>query len=733
MNDKLKNVIIFLFFVSGISSIVYQVVWQRYLTFSFGSDTLSTTVIVSIFMLGLGFGSYLGGRISDGLDDLKRLGLYVIVELVIALFGVFSSYFLYDTLYQDFSTSSLSVSVLVSFAFLLPPTIAMGSTLPLLSKLFETSLNEIKTNTYFLYALNTFGAAFGAFIPFIIFVPRYGFEALIYLAASLNLICVLVTIVIYVIHKNKNIETAINNGQEEVEKVFSENYNLNWYLLFGISGFIALSLEMIWFRTLHIMLKGNSFTFPILLSIYLGGIAIGSIIGIVNMKKIKYPTQLFFRLQGLIVLYTLFSFIFLFYCLKNVEIFDILNRYLYSYERGDDARIYFLMFALPIFFVGPPTVLMGISFVSLQEASNKSISTFGKRLGTLLFFNIGFSSISVLITTFVLFQYLGTSLTLLTLTLLLIILVGYKLSYIDNELSYKIESSVLIGLSLIFIVIFPSNQSLWQVFQGSHDKEIFIMEDKSSVSTVKIDFNDSKTDVLFLNGLGESYFPFEQDLSHLKLGYLPVVIHPNPKKVAIIGFGSGGTLYAASQSEKTERIDCFEISSNQYKLVSKYGGDVDDNLVNGLYEDPRIVMHIKDGRKALLNSNDKYDVIEADALRSDSPYSGNIYSVEYFELIKSRLNAKGFAVSWAPTDRVTNSFAKVFPHVYTDGFILIGSKSEIEINSDIEIKEAFRALPIDWKKSILELKKVKHSPRQEVNRDLFPRDEFKSKVREAFD
>ncbi len=125
MNSRLKNVIILLFFISGISSIVYQVVWQRYLTFSFGSDTLSTTIIVSIFMLGLGFGSYLGGKISDGLDDLKRLRLYVIIEIIIALFGVLSSYFLYDILYQKFSTENLLLSVLISFVFLIPPTVAM--------------------------------------------------------------------------------------------------------------------------------------------------------------------------------------------------------------------------------------------------------------------------------------------------------------------------------------------------------------------------------------------------------------------------------------------------------------------------------------------------------------------------------------------------------------------------------------------------------------------------------
>ena len=386
MNINLKNVILFLFFISGISAIVYQVVWQRYLTFSFGSDTLSTTIIVSIFMLGLGLGSYLGGKISDGLDDLQRLRLYIGIEVLIAIFGVLSSYFLYDVLYQRFSMESLTVTVLTSFVFLLPPTIAMGSTLPLLSKLFETSLKEVKINTYFLYALNTFGAAFGAFIPFFIIVPRLGFDALIYFAALLNLICVLVIFAIYAFYKRADNRVEAKNYHEEEGDTENAAADLNWYLLFGVSGFIALSLEMVWFRTLHIMLKGNSFTFAILLSIYIGGIAIGSMIGILYLKKIKNPTQLFFRLQSFIVLYTLFSYVFLFYALINADFLNLINRYLYSYEKDSSYRMILLTAGLSTFFVALPTVLMGISFVSLQEASNKSIAFFGKRLGTLLFF-----------------------------------------------------------------------------------------------------------------------------------------------------------------------------------------------------------------------------------------------------------------------------------------------------------------------------------------------------------
>jgi len=725
MNKGLKSVIIFLFFISGISSIVYQVVWQRYLTFSFGSDTLSTTIIVSIFMLGLGFGGYLGGKISDSLDDLERLKLYAIIEVVIAIFGVISSYFLYDILYQEFSTANIFISTILSFVFLIPPTMAMGSTLPLLSKLFETSLDQIKVNTYYLYAFNTFGAAFGAFIPFFIIVPRLGFEGLIYFAAFLNLLCVLATFVIYKFHENRE-KKLVSFIEIEEPHIIPENTSLNWYFLFGVSGFIALSLEMIWFRTLSLMLKGNSSTFPILLSIYLGGIAIGSVLALLYQKKIKYPTQLFFRLQGLIILITLASYLILYFGLRNFEFLKSFNEYLYRYEKGTGYRMYLLTFVLSAFLVAPPTILMGISFVSLQEASNISIKSFGKKLGTLLFFNIGFSSVSVLLTTFVLFQYLGTSSTLIFLSSLLIILLLYKIFYIDVA-KYKLENSLIIIAITVLIVIFPNNQAMWKVLQGSYNKDILLLEDKSSVSTIKLDFNSIKIDVVFLNGLGESYFPYKQDYVHLQLGYLPVLIHPNPKNIAIVGFGSGGTLYAASKSDKAQNIDCFEISSNQYELVREYGTMINDSTVTGLFNDPRIKLYIKDGRKALLNSNEKYDIIEADALRPESPYSGNIYSIEYFELIKSKLNPSGLAVSWAATDRVVNTFATVFPYTYTNGLIVIGSTKKIEIRFNSDIREEFRVLPIDWEKSLLDFKRVEHYLGEEVNRDLFPKDEFRAK------
>lgn len=726
MTKRLRYTIVGLFFISGVSSIVYQIIWQRYLTFTFGSETLSTTIIVSIYMLGLGLGSYLGGLMSDKMDDLNRLGLYVLIELVIAIFGVCSNYILYDILYQKLSASSLLVSILTSFTFLLPPTVAMGSTLPLLSKLFGTSLTKIKVNTYLLYALNTLGAAFGALVPIFLILPKFGFDGLIYFAAGLNLVCVFVTVGIYRFYKTlKNPELPDTHQQNDNSP---EIYDLNWYLLFGVSGFVALSLEMIWFRALQIMLKGDSFTFPILLSVYLTGIALGSIAGIRYLPKIKNTTQLFFRLQGLIVLYCLFSFLGLYLGLKTPGLFDSVNQYLYSYEGLMELKTLLIKSSLLLFLILPPTFLMGVSFVCLQEASNHSVATFGKNLGTLLFFNIGFSSVSVLITTFILFNYFGTSLTLVLLVLVVIVLFVYKLLFVDKIVKQRLEGVLTILIATLGIVTFPSNQSLWKVLQGSHEKEILLTEDKSSISTIKLDFAETSTDVVFLNGLGQSHFPYISDYGHLQLGYLPVLIHPDPKKIAIIGFGSGGTLYASSRSKKTRQVDCFEISTNQYDLVRKYHQLINDQTVSGLFNDKRIRLHVEDGRKALLNSHEYYDIIEADALRPNSPFSGNIYSVDFFELVKSRLNPDGFAVSWAPTDRIKNSFAKVFPYTYTDGFIIIGSKSEIPLRLTHEIKEEFKNLPIDWEQGVQKLERIKYNSSQEINSDLFPRDEYNSRL-----
>jgi spermidine synthase len=238
--------------------------------------------------------------------------------------------------------------------------------------------------------------------------------------------------------------------------------------------------------------------------------------------------------------------------------------------------------------------------------------------------------------------------------------------------------------------------------------------------------------------VGQSVLPYGD--VHTALGMLPAFIHPDPKHVAIIGLGSGDTVYGVAGRPQIDTITSIEIIRPQLATLKEltrtfpYGG------LLGLLNDPRIEFVSGDGRIYLMRSGRRFDIIEADALRPSSAYSGNLYSVEYFTLVRDRLQPKGLAATWAPTARVHNGFIRVFPHVLSVPGILIGSNDPIELNreaiasrlADQRVRDHYARAGIDADQlmSSYLAEPARYNPDfdraalTDFNTDLFPKDEY---------
>ena len=163
MNLKQQNLLSNLaaiFFVSGFSALVYQVSWQRLLFTGFGVDLTSITLIISVFMMGLGVGAFFGGRIADRFSH-NIILIFCMVELLIGVFGL-ASYHLILGLQSILVYTSLPVLAITTFFLLLLPTFLMGLTLPLLTGFFNQFIDNIGQSIGMLYFYNTLGAAMGA-------------------------------------------------------------------------------------------------------------------------------------------------------------------------------------------------------------------------------------------------------------------------------------------------------------------------------------------------------------------------------------------------------------------------------------------------------------------------------------------------------------------------------------------------------------------------------------------
>lgn len=735
--------LIFIYFFSGFAALVYQVVWQRWLAFFTGISSVNISLIVSAFMAGLGLGYLIGGFLADKLAQGKHVFYFFLAEIGIGLFAFFSKSIFYDWLFVNASQGQLdSVSLYgILFLLLLVPTFLMGVSLPLLSKAFKNIGNQGNFISL-LYFTNTLGAAIGTYLTSFYLIPRMGFEKAVYIAASLNFFCGISVLFFGLLFKTnekndiQNINSPIANESTELENIPFKY----WLTQYFISGFTAISFEIIWFRMIDVMMKSYAVTFSIILVIYLGSMAIGTWIGVIYNNKFRInKLKTFLFVQTILYVYVGLSIVTLYFSIENIAFVEPLRAYFEGYEETFSLKIRIItMFIIPVFLMSIPTFIMGFSFSVSQNIIQNDFSLVGKKLGSLQFINILGSIAGAWFASLIGFEILGTSLTLkilvLTGTLYLILL------YLKKYITFF---KATIGSVFLFLIVFfiPGKQDFWRVASGVKEVSNFIFEeDKTALSSIKIGQNES---TVFVNGLGQSHFPMQSDYFHIMLGAVPAFVHPQPQSIGIIGLGSAGTLYGASGRLTTKKLTCWEVIKSQPSVLYEFMNRTKDSSAYYILKDKRLDLRLVDGRKDLQYTKEKFDILEADALRPRSSYAGNLYSVEYFNLLKSKLKPKGYAVTWAPSERIKRSFRVVFPYVYEiQETLYLGSESPIDFNTEEIIKRFDNPFSVNFynksnidakgvmKNFLLTLKTIQNGKvliDKDVNTDMWPKDEYQVK------
>jgi hypothetical protein len=288
------------------------------------------------------------------------------------------------------------------------------------------------------------------------------------------------------------------------------------------------------------------------------------------------------------------------------------------------------------------------------------------------------------------------------------------------------------------IAVTPGDDVLWARLHGTDAAQIVVGEDGSGVAAIAAPPEAGQPAIVFSNGLGQSVIPYGD--VHTALGVLPAFMHPDPREALVIGLGSGDTLYAVAGRSTLTNITNVEIIAAQRDTLSAFSVRDEYPALRALLQDPRVEFLSGDGRAFLVRTPRRFDIIEADALRPGSAYSGNLYSDAYFALLRDRLTPGGLAATWAPTQRVHNAFVRVFPHVVSFPGVLLGSTSPIvaerqalaarlgaagvrdyyaRAGIDIDaLMTPYLAAPVSYGPDF------DRSPLTDVNTDLFPRDEF---------
>ena len=737
MNARIPLVSI-AFFLSGAAALIYQVTWQRLLALHSGVGIYSIAMIVAAFMVGLGLGSHLGGILSVRLSPRTALLVFASLELAIGLFGLASGRLYYDWLYLRAGGLYATPwrAGILHFISLALPTTLMGMSLPLLVRAMVRDTPHAARTIGLLYGVNVLGACAGALVTPWVLVRFYGIREALLVAGSGNLLAAFIGLTAGGALRAPRIPTAHAVGLLPERPVPATLPLSAWAALFALSGFCALSLEIVWFRIIDVAVKSTAFTFGTVLAVYLLGLAGGTFIGVALVGRLRRLLVAFLACQCALLASTALAILALVLVPPHTPFFawffELWGGHR-SYNLGGAwswSPVWRLYLLLPLALYGLPTVLMGVAFTVLQRAVHDDVAGSGRRVGVLQAANIAGCVGGSLLAGLVGLTWAGSAGVL---RLLVLVGVGFAAVGIARTEARGAFAAAAAGL-LALAIVMPGERALWLRLHGLTGGDALVAEDASGV--VALTPREVGGWRVWVNGRTHSTLPFGG--IHTALGAVPALIHPAPHDVAVIGLGSGDTAWAAGcRRDETQRVRVYEICAPQLGLLSAVAATPEPPPKLGRFlRDPRLEVRVADGRHALSVSEESYDLIEMDPLPPSSPYSGNLYSLEFFALCARRLKPGGVLCTWGPTARVRRTFIRALPHVLqlADGLILMGSRRPLGLDvaawEERVMSDAVRSYLGDDRAR--EVRAILRTARpgeaagldEDVNRDLVPRDEF---------
>jgi spermidine synthase len=665
-----RRVVVGLFVVSGISALMYEIAWTRLLNLLFGDTVLAMSTVLASFMAGLALGGFWGGRIIDRRSHV--LTIYAALEvgiglaallLLVALKAITPLYiWLHQQLHTTFYLFSL-LRFLLAFSLLLLPTTLMGATLPVLSRYVVRAHATLGRNMGLLYALNTAGAVLGCFAAGYVLIGSVGLYQTVSLGAALNLA---IGLAVWGLRHRAGeglpiaAEPTMSARWLTEEPVYHANVVRLVLWSFACSGFAALSYEVIWTRALVFFIGNSTYAFSAMLTTFLCGLALGSLaLARVsdrgrNLVLILGALQLCIGIFGVLTIPIL------------GKLFYSLDAWLEGFSSAYWGAPVWLQFAKTFVVILPPTLCMGGTFPLVSKIVARGPQGIGRRIGNIYAVNTLGAIAGSWVAGFLFVPFLGLQKSLVATALLNTALGGVLLAKGSAGLR-RIQIAVYAGiLALVIAVNLGMPVLRFADIAGEPEKEIlYYDEGLAGIVKVATDIHDRK--LLSINGwsvagtgspnpdvaLVNDYPEVQKMLAHL-----PMLLHPDPRQVLVIGFGAGGTSWSISRYDM-EQLDIVEFVPGVIE-AARFFPEVNHHVL----ADPRVRVTIDDGRNYLLVTPKIYDVVSVDTLDPKHSGNGNLYTQEFYELSKRVLRPGGIFVQWLPYHQVDNANLKMIVHTF---------------------------------------------------------------------
>lgn len=710
----MKHLLLVCFFISGACGLIYEIAWLRSMGLIFGNTTFAISAVLAGYMAGLGLGAlWWGKRIDRHGEPVKTyarleagIGIYALATpLIWVLIDLFTVGF-----YRFISPSfflALIFKLLVSFLALLFPTFLMGATLPILSKYFVCDGKKVAKQVGLLYGLNTFGAVTGVLFSGFFAIPVFGVRETVYGTAALNFIVFfLCSYFRGPVDHAGSVAPKENHLPVPTAGTFSPFVTRGLLTAFAVSGAVSMMYEVSWTRVLSVAMGSSVYAFSIMLATFLLGISLGSYL--FGLVAEKIPVRLF--------TFSFFQLLTALTAVLGINFFNDMPYYffrVYAYSRGSELIFNLGKFALCSSVMLGPTVAIGAMFACFIHVIKQS-KPIGQEIGVAYFANtIGTIAGSVL-AGFVIIPLIGTQNTIL-LAALLNAVIGVS-SLFPVRFSLKWKQALSAALLVILIITGASSVRAWdrgfltsglailpdwavgktrnQILETVSQRELVFYKEGLS-STVSVHrLKDASW--LSVNGKADASSDPRDNVTQALLGYIPMTLHPAPRKVMIIGLGSGSTASAVA-AYPVRQIDLVEIEKAVVEASSFF-----KTLNRNVLADPRLKIHINDGRNFALLTPETYDVIISEPSNPWMAGVGNLFSLEHYQTLRKRLAPGGIVCQWVPVYRLSSedfrmivkTFSDVFPEtsLWTPGLgdlFLIGKKEPLTLDMK-NIERAFQ-------------------------------------------
>jgi len=657
---------VLLAFGSGVAALIYEIVWFQLLELVIGSTAVSLGILLATFMGGMCLGSL----------TLSRLRFYAL-ELGIAILGILVLFLM------PFVGSASSAA-----ACLLPPTLLMGATLPVLAR----QVDDV-SQMGLIYGANIAGAVLGCLLSGFYLLRVYDVATATYLAVSINV--AVAGIAFALVPKPLPGSSPVRERGGSSPTV---------YIAIALSGLCALGSEAIWTRTLGLLFGASVYTLSIIVAVFLTGLGVGSGIGSLFCRILTRPRLALGCCQLLAagaISWTAYSIS------ASLPYWPI--------DPSISSNIWFnfeLDLARALWAFLPPTILWGASFPLALAAAGSRPHDSSKLFAGIYAANTLGAIAGALGASLILVAWIGSQRTEQ---------VFIALSTIAGLILLSRRWLIVAALGCLSIYVVPPVSKLLIAY----GRYAATWTGKSDIVYAREGINSSVAVASFPNGLltfhiagkvQASNVPRDMRLQRM-LGHLTSLVPANPRSVLVIGCGAGITAGAVSIDPRVQRETIAEIEALVPRAAAEYFSEPNFDVLHN----SKVQVRIDDGRHYLLTTHERFDGITVDPLDPWVKGAANLYTVEFYEVMKQHLNAGGVVTMYIQLfetnqDAVKSSvatFFEVFPNATIWGnpyqgkghdMVLLGQAEPLKIDLDeMEERVGYRGGDSKVAKSLAEV------------------------------